>query len=76
MICIKQNINTEFYVPCLPMFHTAQKMKFSIKNFFSKRGQNHSLVLFTFTKYTLNRKFHFFEVSEQKRENADQKYPL
>lgn len=71
MICIKQNMNTEVYVPCLP---SAQKMRFPIKNFFSKCGQNHSVDLFTFTKYSLNRKlFFFFEVSVQKRENAEQK---
>ena len=64
-------MNTEVYVPCLP---SAQKMRFPIKNFFSKCGQNHSVDLFTFTKYSLNRKlFFFFEVSVQKRENAEQK---
>ena len=36
---------------------TAQKMKFSIKDFFSKCDQLHSLV--TFTEEIINRKLHF-----------------
>ena len=40
---------------------TAQKMKFSIKDFFSKRGQirKKTADLVTFTEESLNGKFHF-----------------
>ena len=39
---------------------TAQKMKFSIKDFFSKCDQIHNLV--TFTEEALNRKLYFCAV--------------
>ena len=45
----------------LAVLLTAQKMKFSIKNFFSKCDQIHSLTagLVTFTEEILHRKLHF-----------------